>query len=256
MSVSGVKLKPACRVFLAELAKSDFFFKENGDFFVVTPTCAMCDKFFGVVEIKEVRRSGNVIRFIITDQTASINAYTDKARYRHIKLYTSGKAAIFAFLGKVYAHSKEKNAVILLEKAEAANEIERDIWAINTAKRTMERVEKLFQSLKIEKGERKGWDEKRYKALQHYSTDNNKVEEIKNIAIEVVKKIGQRYSKTIKDAIFEVLREEKRGIEKRKLKEMLKERGMREKWIDEVIDEVIEEGTCYEPAVGMLKIIK
>lgn len=250
-------LVPTRRVFFEELLKSDFFIKENGTTFLVTPTCARCNRLFAVGEVKEVEKRGNIARIKMNDLTATLNIYTNKV----IQLGTfmnanaEEKRAFLAFIGNLHMREgagKRKSVIILAEEVETVEESVRNSWIINTAWRTMERIEalRLNSSLK-----REGLSESTLKeALEHYAIDDD---ELASMAINAVKGVWQDYSKTTGEMILETLKNaEKRSMGRGELMKELQKKGLKEEWVEEIIDEFIVEGRCYEPEVGVLKVVE
>ncbi len=234
------KLKPACRIFFAELLKSDLFVREHGETFLVTPTCAKCNRLFGVGEVKEVEKRGNITKIKISDPTDTLNIYTDKI----LEL-----DKFMAFVGNLHVRVREKGKgfLILVEEAGAVEEGVRNNWIISTARRTLERIELL----------RAKEQEKAKQALEHYAVDDDKLDFWENMAINTVKGVWKDYSKTSEEMVLEVLEEAGRSsVERIKLVKELKRKGLAEEWIEEVIDELIGEGRCYEPEVGVLKLVE
>lgn len=244
-------LTATCRVFFEELLKSDFVVKENEETFLVTPTCARCNRLFGVGEVKEVEKRGKITRIKISDSTAALNIYTDKA----IGLESN---KFLAFVGIIHVREgagKSKAVLILVEEAEPVEENVRDNWILNTARRTMERIELLRSNLNLSLAlPKKQWMKE---ALEHYAIDDDELDSRGNVAINAVKSVWQHYSKTTKEMVLEALEEaEKSSMERVKLTNALKKRGLMEEWVEEVIDELFAEGRCYEPEVGVVKVVE
>ncbi|MCK4475428.1 MAG: hypothetical protein KAU16_01740 [Methanophagales archaeon] len=243
--VPDLATDPACRVFFEELLKSDFFVKENEETFLVTPTCARCNRLFGVGEVKEVEKRGNITKIQINDLTATLNIYTDKV----ISLGNK----FLAFVGNLHVHEgagKSKGVLILIEEAGAVGENVRNNWIISTARRTMERIE-LLREKALPK---KHWLKE---ALEHYAIDDDKLDFWGDMAINTVKGMWEDYNKTAKEMVLEVLGESgKSSVGRIKLAKELKKKGLMEEWVEEVIDELIGEGRCYEPEVGVLMLVE
>jgi len=258
---------PTCRIFFDELLKSDCFVEEHGETHLVTPTCARCNRLFGVGEIKKVEKRGNITKIKISDPTATFGIYTDKAL---LNLKPKEYLAFVAYLRpRLHAHAhahagknkgRGKSVLALVEEAGVVDENVRSNWILNTGRRTMERIEVLRKALPEKQG--KEFSESTWKqakqakqAMEHYAIDNDKLDFWENRAINAVKGVWQHYSKTTNEMVLEVLDESgKSSVERIKLTEELKKRGLMEEWIEEVIDELIVEGRCYEPEVGMLKV--
>jgi RPA family protein len=250
---------PACRVFFEELLKSDLFVKENEETFLITPTCARCNRLFGVGEVKGVEKRGNITKIKINDLTATLNIYTDKVL---------GLGKFLAFVGNVHERggAGKKGVLILFEEAEPVDENVRDNWIISTARRTMERVELLrnlslnlsLEKKALQKKQEKAFSESTLKeALEHYAIDDDKLDFWGSMTINTVKGVWEHYSKTTKEIVLEALEEAgKSSVGRIKLVKELKKKGLMEEWVEEVIDELIVEGRCYEPEVGVLKLVE
>jgi len=251
-------LVPTCRVFFDEFLKSDFIVQENGMTVLVTPTCARCDRLFGVGEVKEVEIRGNIARIKLTDLTASLTIYTNKSIYgEYITANTGQKKAFLVFLGNVHLREGAgKRNIILAEEVETVEERVRNGWILTTAWRTMERIE-LLRSAISSKNQENVFSDNFKEALEHYALDNDKLDAFASTAINAVKSMWQHYHTTTKEMIVELVNKANRkGMEREKLVRVLKNKGLKEEWVEEVIDELIMEGQCYETDSGVLKLSK
>ncbi|MDI6810187.1 MAG: hypothetical protein QMD80_00645 [archaeon] len=235
---------------------SDFFVHEDGMQFLVTPTCAKCHRLFGVGEVREVEKRGKIFRVTINDSTASLNIYTNKGieRGRIINANEDEKRTFIIFLGEVRVREgvgMGKRAIILAEEVRAAEERERTGWIINTAWRTIERIELLRSkkqgSMLLDTAILK-------EALEHYAIDNDKLDALARTAINAVKSMWQQYHETTREMILEMVKKAgKSGMERGELVRALKKKGLTEELVDEVIDNLIQEERCYELDSGVLK---
>ena len=252
-------LVPTCRVFFDEFLKSDFIVQENGMPVLVTPTCARCDRLFGVGEVKEVETRGNIARIKLTDLTASLTIYTNKAIHMEgVKANAGEKKTCLAFLCNV--HLREgvgKRNIILAEEVETVEARVRNGWILTTAWRTMERIELLRTTISSKNEQENVFSDKGIlkEALEHYALDNDKLDAFASTVINAVKNMWQDYHTTTKETIVELVRKaEKSGVGREKLVQALKTKGLKEEWVEEVIDELIMEGQCYETDSGVLKL--
>jgi hypothetical protein len=250
-------LAPACRVFFDEFLMSDFFVQEDGMPFLVTPTGAKCNRLFGVGEIREVTRRGKIFRVTLNDSTASLNIYTSKGIERGgiTNAHEAERRCFIAFLGKVRMRAGAgtgKRAIILAEEVRAAEERERNGWILNTAWRTIERIERL----RSKKQDNLLLDTAILKeALEQYAIDDDKLDALASTAINAVKSMWQQYHETTRDMIVELVkRAGKSGMERGELVRALKlkKQGVTEELVDEVIDTLILEKRCYELDIGVL----
>lgn len=254
--MSWEKTKYACRVFFEELSKSDFVIKENGMTFIITPTCARCNRLFGVGEVEEVEKRGNISKIRINDLTTSLNIYTNK---QFITANTAGKRAFIAFIGNLHARKGAGNVIILAEEVETVEENVRNNWVLTTAQRTMERIELLrnrsfgWQRSLIAEGDTKREDFN--DAREHYTMYEDKLDELAKMAIKAVESVWRNYSKTTGEMILEILENAKCMEQDKLIKELMK-RGLGKAWVEEVINELIEGGRCYAPEAGMLEVVE
>ena len=226
----------ACRVFFKELMSSDLVIDNT----VVTPTCARCSTLFGVGEVKELESRGRVTKLRIDDSTAVINLYTG--------IETKFKPESFlAFLGNLRIRHHEKGFLILGEEMAMVDSTVRDNWVLSTAIRTMRRIELLRSLMPMPATT---WMRK---ALTHYG-NSNKLEECESTAIEAVQQLWLHYNRTTKDIALDLLNTLDKCTRERLMAE-LEKRGLKGAWIEEVIDELIADGMCYEPEAGVLALV-
>ncbi|MDI6886205.1 MAG: hypothetical protein QMD22_07700 [archaeon] len=91
-------------------------------------------------------------------------------------------------------------------------------------------------------------------ALEHYALDNDKLDALASTAINVVKSMWQQYRETTRGLIGEMVKKAgKSGMERDKVVQALKTKGLEEGLVEDVIDELIQEKRCYELDIGVLK---
>lgn len=253
-------LVPTCRVFFEEFLKSDFIVQENGMMVLVTPTCARCKRLFGVGEVKEVETRGNIARIKLTDLTVPITIYTNKSIHvEGVKTNTEEKKTYLAFLGNLHVREGAgKRNILLAEEVGTVEERVRNVWILTTAWGTMERIELLRATISSKKEEGVLLDTVILKeALAHYAIDNDKLDTFAGTAINAVKSMWQHYHTTTKGLILTTIKKtEKSGIVREKLAQALNTKGLKNAWVEEVIDELIMEERCYETDSGVLKLSK
>nr|CBH37191.1 conserved hypothetical protein [uncultured archaeon] len=252
----GKKRKYDCRVLFEELSESDYVIKENGMMTVITPTCARCNRLFGVGEVEEVEKKGNIARIKINDLTSALNIYTNK---QYISNNRAKKRDFIAFSAILHAREGAGNFSVLAEEVEEVEENVRNNWVLTTAKRTMERIELLrnrsfdWQSPAItEDSAKKGVF---MKAQEHYAICDDKLDELAKMAITAVNGMWQKHSKTTMEMILEIFKNTKCMAHDKLIKELMK-KGFEEAWVEEVIDELIAGGRCYAPEAGMLEVVE
>jgi len=253
---------PTCRVFFEEFLQSDFYIQEDGMTFLVTPTCAKCYRLFGIGEVQEVEIRGNIARIKLDDLTATLTIYTNKAiPVEGVKKANAGEKKTFlAFLGNVHIREGAgKRNIILAEEVGTVDEQVRDDWILNTAWRTMERIELLRSVISSKKKQEEVFSDKAIvkEALEHYALDNDKRDALASTAINAVTSLWQHYHTTTKEMILEIVKKaEKRGMEREKLVQALKNKGLDEALLEEVTDELIMDRRCYESDSGVLIVLE
>ncbi|MHC1600121.1 MAG: hypothetical protein ACXQS5_04790 [Candidatus Methanospirareceae archaeon] len=237
--------------------------------FLVTPTCAKCYRLFGVGEVQEVEIRGNITRIKLDDLTAILNIYTNKSIPVEVVKANAGEEKTFlAFLGNVHIRAGAgKRKVILAEEVGAVDEQVRNGWILNTAWRTMERIEKLRKNLSLKKKALPKKEKEEVvsdknivkEALEHYAINDDKLAAFASTAINAVKSMWQRYHTKTKDMVVELIEKAEKigmGMEREKLVQALKNKGLNEALVDEVIDELIMEGWCYESDSDVLIVLE
>ena len=256
---------PACRVFFSEILKSDLFVPEHGKTFLVTPTGARCARLYGVAELKGVEQRGTIFRVTVNDSTASLPIYTDKALQLGPVQGTAGEKRTFiAFNGTVHVRegAEMRRLIILAEEIGAVEEHVRKSWILATAWQTLERIEKLRIIRSVKKNDVAKKEESTIldlalipEVLEHYALDDEKLDALASTAINAVKSMWQQYHTTTREQIEELVKHAgKRGMEREKILGALKTKGLPEEWINDLIDELIIEGRCYESISGVLTI--
>lgn len=253
-------LVPACRVFFDEFLKSDFFVLEQGKRVLVTPTGARCARFYGVGELEGEETRGKIVRVTVNDSTASLHIYTSRGTPLGTSIPTNlaEKGTLIAFYGNVHLSEdagKRKRAFILAEELRAVEELVRTNWILSTAERTLERIERVRVSLSSGR-DRKGKEvdlDRLKETIEHYALDDDKLDAFASMAINAVKSLWLQYRETTREMIAELLkRAGKSGMNRDAIMNALKTKGLPETWINEMIDELIIEGKCYELVSGVL----
>jgi RPA family protein len=252
---------PTCRVFFDEFLKSDFILQETGTPCLVTPTGAQCKRLFGVGKVAEVETRGNIVRIKLNDLTATLSIYTKKHPQLEqvITADVVHNKTFIAFCGKVHVREgagKSRRVILLADDVGTVEERVRNGWILTTAWRTVERIEALRIPLSLEKREGNLFSDRSClnDAVEHYALDNDKLDALASTAINAVTRVRQQYHITAREMIVERVKNAKKGgMEREKLVSALKDKGLQEAWIEDIIDELILDGQCYESDSGSLK---
>jgi RPA family protein len=252
-----------CRVFFDEFLKSDFILQENGSTFLVTPTGARCKEFFGVGEVEEVEARGNIVRLKLNDLTATLSLYASRSILgEDITAHTERKRAFIAFRGNVHVREstgKRTKVMLLAEEVGTVEERVRDCWILNTARRTMERIDALRINPSAlpnnEANEFSGLGSGSKELQEHYALDDDTLDVFASMAINAVTRMWMQYHTRAKEQVVGLLKKAgKSGVARERLVSALKTQGFKTEWVEEVIEELIVEEICYEPKTGVLKV--
>ncbi|MHC1566344.1 MAG: hypothetical protein ACXQT5_06715 [Candidatus Syntropharchaeia archaeon] len=228
----------AHRIFADEIYRSNLRIEEGGRDFLITPTGARCNRIYVVGVLTEVEEG----HARIADPTGVFMITTGKYNREIVEFFSNIKPPEFvALVGKVRMY--EDTIFIRAEEVNLSSSEIRDRWVINTAERTMERIECI----------RKETDDPGVMhALRHYPIDEGFLDEMRNVVLEAVRTIQKRWIDV--DSILLELMGGK-GIEYSKLIEDAGKRGIPENMVEEGIKKLMDEGKCYEPKMGVLKRI-
>jgi uncharacterized protein len=158
--------EPARRVFAAELRECRYQFKESEDekspTFVLLPSGERCNRIFLVGTLTEKQRQGDQNIFYrgrVVDPTGTFfvmaGSYQPEAMQQLAKIDTP---AFVAVIGKPNLYQTPDGAFLVSVRVESitvADKETRDLWVLDTAARTLDRIEAMAtgQSLDIAKAQ-------------------------------------------------------------------------------------------------------
>ena len=156
--------EPARRVFSAELRECRYQFKESEDekspTFVLLPSGERCNRIFLVGTLTEKQRQGDQNIFYrgrVVDPTGTFfimaGSYQPEAMQQLAKIDTP---AFVAIIGKPNLYQTPDGAFLVSVRVESITVVDketRDLWVLDTAARTLDRVEAMAtgQSVDITK---------------------------------------------------------------------------------------------------------
>ncbi len=150
--------EPARRVFASELRECRYDFKDGSDekspTFVLLPTGERCNRIFIVGTLTEKQRQGDQNIFYrgrVVDPTGTFfimaGSYQPEAMQQLAKV---DAPAFVAVIGKPSIYRKdEASAPMVSVRVESINIVDkdtRDLWVLDTAARTLDRIEKFKTS--------------------------------------------------------------------------------------------------------------
>lgn len=258
----------AWRVFAAEFNRATFQYSEGGDEkatnFVVTPTGARCNRIFIVGVLEKVEKvDERSYRASVSDSTGNFAIQAGQ--------YQPGAAIFLSDIETpqfVSVVGKTKVGAVRPEEMNLAMEATRNRWVLNTAERTMERIDAMRIALEtelrggelekslvgrdIDAGLSKGIS----LAIENYDISETLLDEIAKICIDATKTLtGDENSKTIMLGLVEQLDCDK-GVSRKELLKEAKKAGLVDEKAECALDALLDEGRCYEPKVGTIRKVQ
>jgi RPA family protein len=188
--MAGFSREVARRVFVDELRNSNLAFRDSEDQYapqyLLTPTGAKCNRIFLVGTLTERDDIGGDTEYWrgrIVDPTGSILIYAGRYDPDAAQIMaTIEPPAFVAVVGKPKIYQPEDGSVIVNVRAEAirqVDEVTRDRWILDTARRTQERLAVLESTALVSLSNSFTTADRptvlpladSQKARQHYSTD-------------------------------------------------------------------------------------
>ncbi len=280
--------EPAWRVFAAEYNSSKHYIKATEPkmpSYVITPIGAKISRLFVVGVLTEVRViTEEVIKARIADQTGAFYMLAGKFNPEARQILETVKVPQFiAVVGKVNVYNPREDLMyvsVVPERVKIVNEILRDYWVFDTARRLKIRIDAMGEALRM--------DEPSVDKLTSLGF-SRKISEGVVLAIQYYQKINvERYMDMLKDALKHLLpeyramgyelptvEEEEEQEEVGELEEeilnlieqldqdgkgasyeaLLEKSGISEEKLDEVLLSLQEKGEIYEPYLGKFKRI-
>ena len=281
--------EPAWRVFSAEYNASKHYIRSEEPkkpSYVITPLGAKISRLFIVGVLTEVRNiTDEVVKARVADQTGAFYLLAGKFRpeARHI-LETTKTPEFIAVVGKSNVFKPEEEIVyvsVVPERVRVVNEILRDYWVFDTARKLKIRIEAMQEALKM--------DEPTVKKIVDLGFSKKIAEGIVE-AIKRYEKINvERYIDMLRDALKHLLpeyqalgyelpaveeeeeeeekKEENYELEKEVLKLieenddgtgvsyefLLEKTGVSSDKMDEILASLQDRGEIYEPFIGKFR---
>ncbi|MBW6470086.1 MAG: DNA-binding protein [Methanosarcinaceae archaeon] len=248
--------------------------------FIVSPLGSKINRLFvtGVVtEIDNIGTEHDLWRARVVDPSGALIVYAGQYQLEAAMfLSTLEVPAYVSVVGKARIYEPEDGSVFVSIRPEDINVIDSDIrdrWIVDTAELTLNRVDafsialasglrgtELFEHL-VQNNIPKGLAEGISLALDYYHTDTNYVDKMKDVVLNCVKSIGSESDNENaipdEDLILEVMKkmDTGKGINYAELIIIAKSRGMAENVIVAAVRKLLAKGMCYEPKIGILKVV-
>ncbi|MFP4654601.1 MAG: RPA family protein [Methanohalobium sp.] len=250
--------------------------------FIITPIGTKINRLFVVGVVTEVDNLGadnSIWRARIVDPTGAFVVYAGQYQPEaSIFLSTLEVPAYVAIVGKARAYIPENGSVYVSVRPEEINLVEssiRDQWLVDTAELTLDRIDTYLMAFSTGL---KGSDLYDYLvqndvspeladgitlSLGYYQTDENYIEELKTAVrnclelVEVGTSESSENEPDIEEFLVEIMREldEGKGVDYGALIDLAQERGVSEKTVEDVVGSMLSNGKCYEPRIGIIKMV-
>lgn len=150
--MAGFAREVARRVYSSELRDSDLTFRENEDqyapLYLITPTGARCNRVLLVGTLTERDNLGDEVEYWrgrVADPTGSIFVYAGQYQPEAAQVLAATEPPAFvAVVGKPSVYETEDGKRLISVRAEAVQRVDaetRDRWVLETAARTLDRIE-------------------------------------------------------------------------------------------------------------------
>ncbi len=272
----------ACR----ELEKSERPACETADSkspnLLISPLGLILNRVFAVgvlTELDSIGTQNEMWKARIVDPTGAFTVYAGQFQPdASIFFSTVQVPAFIALTGKARVYEPEPGSVFISIRAEEANVVDEEIrnrWVVDTAEQTVDRLEAFSDALAS------GY---RGETLREYLLERRISEELAegiSIALER-ERAPQEFAKQLRVSIREWLRalnlesedtEEAEADQKEFVLELLREmagskgidyavfvdaaisRGIPEETVEEVVRSLLAGGQCYEPKIGIIRLV-
>lgn len=272
----------ACR----ELEKSARFDLQAADSkspnLLISPLGLILNRVFivGVItELDSIGTQNDMWKARIVDPTGAFTVYAGQYQPDSSVFFSTVKIPAFiALTGKVRIYEPEPGSIFVSIRAEEANVVDEEIrnrWVIDTAEQTVERLEAFYDALAISyRGEE----------LRTYLLNKGISPELaEGITITLEQeRAPKEFAKLFRVSIREGLKflnfdsennTEANADQKEFVLELLKEmgghkgvdyatfvdtavsRGILEEVVEEVVSSLLEGGQCYEPKIGIIRLV-
>lgn len=250
--------------------------------FLITPIGTKVNRLFvvGVVtEVDNIGADNSIWRARIVDPTGAFVVYAGQYQPEaSIFLSTVEIPAYVAIVGKARAYIPEDGSVYVSIRPEEINVVEssiRDQWLVDTAELTLDRIDTYSMALSTRL---KGSELYDYLvqnnvspeladgitlSLGYYQIDEDYIEELKTVVRDCLELIEVGISESsenvpdVEEFLIEIMKEldEGKGVDYGALIDFAQERGLSEKTVEEAVGSMLSNGKCYEPRIGIIRII-
>jgi len=281
--------EPAWRVFAAEFNSSKYYVKATEPkmpSYVITPLGAKINRVFAVGVLTEVRLiTEEVIKARVADQTGAFYVLAGKFNPEARQILETVKVPQFmAVIGKVNVYNPREDLMyvsIVPERVKVVDEVLRDYWVFDTARRLKIRIDAMNEALKMENptvdnllalGFSRRVSEGVISALRYYEKIN--VERYMEMLRDALKHLLPEYramgyelptieeeeeeeeaKEEYEELVLKLIVELDKDGKGASYEELLEKTGLPEEKLDEILLSLQEKGEIYEPYLGKFKKI-
>jgi RPA family protein len=232
-----------------------------------------------ITELDSIGTQNDMWKVRIVDPTGAFTVYAGQYQPDASVFFSTVKIPAFiALTGKVRIYEPEHGSIFVSIRAEDANIVDEEIrnrWVVDTAEQTVERFEAFHDAL--------GSNSRGEKLREYLLKKGISPELAEGITITLERERSSReFVKLLRDSIREGLKsldfdsENNTGAhadQKEFVLELLKEmggykgvdyatfvdtavsRGIPEEVVEEVVSSLLEGGQCYEPRIGIIRLV-
>jgi hypothetical protein len=229
--------------------------------YVVTPAGVWCRRLFIVGALTERKGSGDLMKARIADPTGTFQVTADWQSPDTVEtLDCIEPPAFVAVTGRATLTGTGERAHAALE-AEALRVVDRtarDLWVLSTAGVTLDRLEALEKALR-----ENGGDERAATTLRLYGTTEADIREMVGMVQTALESVrpdlapGEITPGIGRDRLLAALGDEggARGVPVKDAVAAGVRTGLSARDAKRALEELLDEGECYQPTSGMIKLI-
>lgn len=249
---------------------------------LISPLGLILNRIFvvGVItELDSIGTQNDMWKARIVDPTGAFTVYAGQYQLEaSIFLSTVQIPAFIALTGKARIYEPEPGSVFVSIRAEEANVVDEEIrnrWVVDTAEQTIDRLEAFSDALAsgyrgeklreyfLEKGISSELTEGISIALERERAPQEFVKLLRASIREVLKSLDFDSGNTAganadqKEFVLELLRDMggNRGVDYAAFVDTAISRGIPEELVEEVVRSLLAGGQCYEPRIGIIRLV-
>jgi RPA family protein len=249
---------------------------------LISPLGLILNRVFVVGVITELDNIGtqtDMWKARIVDPTGAFTVYAGQFQPEASIFFSTIQIPSFiALTGKARIYEPEPGSVFVSIRAEEANVVDEEIrnrWIVDTAEQIVERLETFSDALAsghrgerlreylLEKGISSELAEGISIALESERAPQEFIELLRNSIREGLRSLnldseeGEGANTDQKEFVLELLREMggNKGIDYATFIEAAVSRGIPEETVEEVVSSLLSGGQCYEPKIGIIRLV-